>query len=435
MTLLTAKPQPTFESSGTSLGPALVHHILYQHLAQLQERVLLVDGDIVSLIDRLEIQNYEAGDLILPQGSRADCMGLVTQGQVGVYDPAADRNRLTAVLLPGGVFGESMLVEGAPSSHTYRALTDAQAGFLRRQDLLDVAGQRWRRLSVRVGRWARRLAAGATLLIVLGILWALPGARRAFALLPYSAGLWLGKQGCSGGASFVLSLAQKAATDWPAPHLARGNLYLASGRLREAETALQRALALNPKAAEAWNSMGLIHASRGDHRAATRSFQRALETDPGQSTVIANLGCSLQFEGKVEAALRQYALARSIGETEPAMLVNEAMAHYASADLPAAQETAQRALELDASLAPAYTLLAGVRLAEGQWLDAHLFLERALDLDAAYAPAHFLSGLLAKSQSLQQPAIDAFQRVLMSTRDPKTLEQARLHLAELYTGR
>jgi tetratricopeptide (TPR) repeat protein len=68
-----------------------------------------------------------------------------------------------------------------------------------------------------------------------------------------------------------------------------GNAYLVLDADAEAESAYQRALAINPGHAASLNNLGLLRARRGEREAALDCFRRAIRSDPGFSPALRNL--------------------------------------------------------------------------------------------------------------------------------------------------
>ena len=62
------------------------------------------------------------------------------------------------------------------------------------------------------------------------------------------------------------------------------------GLNEEARRALERALAVDPGAGEAWNLLGVVRQQLGDPRGAQRAFSSALEASPFLPPALANAG-------------------------------------------------------------------------------------------------------------------------------------------------
>lgn len=76
------------------------------------------------------------------------------------------------------------------------------------------------------------------------------------------------------------------------------------GRLPEAAERFRRALAVRPRFGEAWNNLGVTLAMQGQGEAAIEAFARATAADPTSAEARNNLGLALAGQGRVgEAAL------------------------------------------------------------------------------------------------------------------------------------
>lgn len=413
------------------LSPSQERQIVRHRLGLLPDRFHLSEADKARLSRRLITRRYAPGEIILRTGTRGDCLGLVTQGRVEAAPFPANGASPATQILPGDIFGEAMLATGQPCDRTLCAVIATRVQFLRRADLLAVAGQR-QPVRQTLNRKRRMLAVAVVLLLLVATLLALNPTRQALALLPYSAGLWLDRPGHCGPAETLWLAARLLAPGWAVPHLALGNLHFRQGQFEPAQRELERALALMPDLAEAHNSLGLLYTARDEQAAAIEAFRRALELEPGQATIEANLAFSLQLAEQEGEALRHYALARSLDKPRPLLLVNEAIAHFEIGDLPAAEAAAQQALEMDAGLAPAHAVLGAVDLRREDPQEASLSLAEAIRLEPGYAPAHFYLGLAYKSLEQPAAAILAFERARALLAEPLARSEAQRHLSELY---
>ncbi len=77
----------------------------------------------------------------------------------------------------------------------------------------------------------------------------------------------------------------------------------------EAASSYQRALALQPEFAEAYNNLGTVQCELGQPAEALTSCSRALQLQPGMPGVHGNLGNALRDLERPEEALAQYDLA------------------------------------------------------------------------------------------------------------------------------
>ena len=95
--------------------------------------------------------------------------------------------------------------------------------------------------------------------------------------------------------------------DYPGPYVNLGILYHRMNRLDEAEKALLKAVALNPKSAVAQNRLGMVYRERGRFNEALAAYKSAIAADEEYADAYLNLGILYDlylFEG--EKALQHY---------------------------------------------------------------------------------------------------------------------------------
>jgi tetratricopeptide (TPR) repeat protein len=416
------------------LGPAEAHDIVRQRLGRLARRWGLGSADVHRLARHMQTSRYARGEIILPRGVRADCLGLVVRGQVAVHVGEGASTRLVVVLLPGSTFGEMMLAEGRPSNATLQALSRCEIRFLRRTDLLALRGQA--RREAQTARLQGLVRVGAALLLVVAVMLALltlPAARQVMAVVPMGLGQWCYDRGhvsCAGGA---WQAAANLAPEDPRPLLALGTFYFEQGETAAAEHAFGTAGALAPDLPEVQNNLGLIYARQGEHEQAIVAFERALALDPGVAAIEHNLAYSLQALGRYELALEHYQAALALGEPQVDTLLNMAVAYYEAGQPTRARETAQEALAREEDLPAAYTVMAAVALELRQPDRALANLEQALYLDPGYEQAQVYLGLAYKALDQREAAILSFERALARADDGLVRARIREYLDELYS--
>lgn len=419
--------------ANSRLRPAEAHRIIRQRLEWLLVPRNLHPNDAHRLVRRMHLHMYGPGEIIVPSGVRADCLGLIVQGQVAVRSRARRSGRAEVILLPGSTFGEAMLAHGRPSSASLQALTRCEIWFLRRSDLETLAHHRrvaQRRAFVgKVGPWGALLAA-VCVLTVLAL--NLPPVRQAVALVPLGVGQWCSQEHydlCTEIAwtgSTILSPGD--ANSW----LALGTQYVGQGEVEGAERSFEQVLALAPESAEGYNNLGVIYARQGAHEQAIAAFEKALDLQPGTAAIEQNLALSLLVLQDFEGALSHYQAALALAEPTTGTLINAAIAYYEAGEPDKAVETAREALRRDENLAAAYTVLGAAALESSQPEDALADLQQAVALDGDYCQAQFYLGLAHKSLGQTAEAIVAFEQALSTAGDEETRVQIRRYLNELY---
>lgn len=424
---------PIDDLGASRLSPAEAHDVIRERLAYIAAQWHLEPVDTQYLARHLQARTYAPGEIIVPHGVRAGCLGLVVRGQVAVHVGQRASTRLVVVLLPGSAFGERMLARGDPSHATLQALTRCEIRFLRRTELQALSEERRaERQSAVLWHGIQATALVLVALLVLALALTLPPSRQALALAPMSLGQWCAKNDHDTCAWQAWRVAANLAPADPRPGLALGTYYFEHGSLAAAEQAFQAAQAVAPDSPEAYNNLGLIYARQGDHEQAIYAFERALELEPGIAATQHNLGLSLQATEQYSAALVHYQAALALDEPRASTLVNMAITYYEAGQLEKAVQLADKALRLDPDLAEAYTLLGAVALEERRPDSAVPDLKRAIVLDAGYGPAHFYLGLAYKSLNQPDEAVAAFEQALVTAGDEVLRVRIRRHLGELY---
>jgi len=105
-------------------------------------------------------------------------------------------------------------------------------------------------------------------------------------------------------------LLERAAALRPGYAEAWNNLGLAlapqPGRLPEAADAFRRALAVRPRFGEAWNNLGVALATQGQTDGALEAFAKATVADPSSAEARNNLGLALAGQGRVHEAAAEF---------------------------------------------------------------------------------------------------------------------------------
>lgn len=422
------------QATDNRLGPAEAHKIVRQKLGRLARRWRLSPADVHRLARQMQTSTYAPGEVILPRGVRAGCLGLIVRGQVAVHIGQRASTRLVVVLLPGSTFGEMMLAEGRPSNVTLQALSETEIRFLRRSDLLaSRTTYRSKLQAVRLQPLLRLGAASLLLLIIALVLLALPAVRQVVALAPMGLGQWCWEREHVACTRHAWQAAASLAPEVPGPLLAVGTFYFEQGETAAAERAFRAAGELAPDLPEVHNNMGLIYARQGDHERAIDQFARALELEPGVAAVEHNLADSLQAMNRYEQAMEHYRVALALGEPRVDTLLNLALACYQAGEFEQAKVAAEQAISHDGELPVAHTLLAAVALEFQRPETALAELEQAIYLDSNYEQAHFYMGLAYKALAEREAAAASFERALAYADDDVTRARIQRHLDELHS--
>jgi Flp pilus assembly protein TadD len=108
-------------------------------------------------------------------------------------------------------------------------------------------------------------------------------------------------------AELELELLIQDYASFPGPYVNLSILYRRDGRIDEAETALNQALAIAPDHPIAYSELGVLYRERGDFAEAEAAYKRAIAADPSYALARYNLGVLFDLYLQREAdALEQY---------------------------------------------------------------------------------------------------------------------------------
>jgi tetratricopeptide (TPR) repeat protein len=420
------------ETMGRRIGVTEAFDILGEQMQRLAPCDALLPVRPQTLAHQASIRTYDPGEVILRAGARADCLGLLVEGQAAAYHSGPGNAVPAAILLPGHSFGQEMLAHGRASSVTLQAIGRCEVWFVRRADLALWAGQHsaeWLAppLWVRLGQSALWLVVALAAILALG----LPSTRQALALVPMGFGQWCEGQQHDLCAVQAWTLAAALAPEETGLRLALGVHYAEQGQLAAAQRLFSAAEVWAPESAEIQNNLGYVHARQGELEPAVAAFLRALEVAPGVSAVEQNLGFSLQALGAYDEALTHYRAALAKGEPPASTLVNVAIAYYEAGQLAEADGAARKALAYDEVRVPAYTVLGAVALEQGQPEAALADLSLAVALNPGYAPAQLYLGLAYQALDRPTKAAAALETALAAIDDEGLRARIRLRLNEL----
>ncbi len=207
-----------------------------------------------------------------------------------------------------------------------------------------------------------------------------------------------------------------------------------SGDLRGAKTQFQRATQADPKAYQAYYSLGVVEERLNEISNAVSSYRQATVVVSDYEPAIAAYAILLAKSGKPDQAV-DYLNGRLAAMPKSAA-VTAAMAEVKSiqGDSGAAQRLAQEALKKNPDYAPAMITLSRDHY-RARRLDLALYtLKAILDGDGPENPprgknnadARLLRGLILKEQGNRPAAIEEFEKAIALRPD---LVEARVHLA------
>ncbi len=101
------------------------------------------------------------------------------------------------------------------------------------------------------------------------------------------------------------------------PYVNLGIIYSRSGRAKEAEQALRKAIELRPGNAAAYNELGILYRAKGRFEEAAEAYRQALKADPDYAFAHLNLGILLDiYLQRPQQALAHYQTYQKLQDKE-----------------------------------------------------------------------------------------------------------------------
>ena len=170
-----------------------------------------------------------------------------------------------------------------------------------------------------------------------------------------------------------------------AAHIAMGLASMEqSGRLKESESHLQKAIDLDPRNSAAHRWLGVLLAAKKDLAGAVKSLERAVTLDPKSWAALLDLGIVHYSAADYTKAVDAWNRARKLSEDNLRVLANLTAAYHMLDRYEDAASTIQRAIEIDPS-GQHYSNLGTLRFFQGRYAEAISPLEKAVE----YAPNRY----------------------------------------------
>lgn len=428
------------------LSWAEANDALRQQLRPLVSSPDLRPADAYRLTRTMRREAFASGQLILPAGAMADCLGLVVEGEVAVHTRSRVGPKPKALLGPGQAFGQGMLLDGRPCEAAFRSQTRCEIWFVHRSDLGTLLRTRStahgpvprkrpdpRGLPVR-RPWVRRSVALVVLCIASVLAASSSEGRQAVSVAPMGLGEWCSQRGYASCAEQAWELSATLAPDDANALIALGSLYAEQGDLSSARRTFEAAGALEPDSAEVWNNLGYLYAQEGNHDRATDAYRRASDLEPGVAETEYNLGLSLQALGQHEEAAARFESALALGAPPARTMSSVAIARLDGGQLELARAAARDALDLDGEHAPAYAVLGAAELAAGLPEGALPYLQQSITLDPDSAPPRAYRGLAYLQLGQTDEAKAEFLWALAAADDQAARTQIRQYVDRLAEG-
>jgi tetratricopeptide (TPR) repeat protein len=176
-------------------------------------------------------------------------------------------------------------------------------------------------------------------------------------------------------------------------HNSLGNALLAKYDLDGAIAAYRKAIDLNPRYAEAHSNLGNALVAKKDVDGAITACRTAIDLDPKLAKAHNNLGIALKTKGQVDDAIACY---RTAIDLDPKLAVahsNLGIGLLAKNDVDGAIAACRTAIDLDPKLANAHGALGDALLAKKDLDGAIAAYRKAIDLNPKHAETHCNLGI------------------------------------------
>ena len=157
-----------------------------------------------------------------------------------------------------------------------------------------------------------------------------------------------------------------------------GSALLLKGRVDEARSHYEQALAANPNYAEAHNNLGIISLRQGKTGDAIAHIERAVAINPQYAEAHSNLGNARFANGQIDEAIAQYKTALALNPDYHALYFNLGNALFAKGQIDAAITQYEHALAINPDNAEAYSNLGNALLTKRDPAEAIIQYEKAL---------------------------------------------------------
>ena len=200
---------------------------------------------------------------------------------------------------------------------------------------------------------------------------------------------------------------------WMAHHnLGASELNAPTGRLDEAIGHLHAALRLNPRYADAHNSLGVAMKQKGQLDEAARHYEEAIRLRPEFAAAHNNLGAVRYLQDKLDQAEAHYRKALELNARYPDAQRNLGLVLARSGRTAEALDHFRKSVELDPESAEAHANLGSLLFRLKLHQEGIPHLQQAIRLNPNHAAAHYeLANALQAANRLAE-AIAAYQRAL-----------------------
>jgi tetratricopeptide (TPR) repeat protein len=191
-----------------------------------------------------------------------------------------------------------------------------------------------------------------------------------------------------------------------------GVAYWHRNEYRNAITALERSITIDPQHSEAYGNLIEAYAETGEYAKAVDVFRKAVQLTPSSARLYRNIGKVCVKAADHPAAIAAFSKQVEFAAADPEAYFNLGLAHKSAGNLAAALDSFQKAVSLDPSYAEAFNTMGNTLLAMGQLPQAALAFQKAIALDPSSAEAYNnLGTYYSKINDLEQ-AVQMYEKAI-----------------------
>lgn len=221
------------------------------------------------------------------------------------------------------------------------------------------------------------------------------------------------------------SAAGKQTTPELAARLETAMIFQSDGRLDQAEAIYRDLLKSNPKHADVWHLLGLLHHGRGTLPEASECLKKAIVLNNKKPDYHTNLGVVLKIQGDLDAAEKAQRRALELRPDHASALNNLANILLMSDRADEAEEAYSTAIRSHPDYPEAWRNRANVRLLLGRVDEANRDCKHAISLKNDYVDAwHTLSRVLLRQGQLKEAEAANLSALKLSSKHYDSLYNA-----------
>jgi tetratricopeptide (TPR) repeat protein len=216
-----------------------------------------------------------------------------------------------------------------------------------------------------------------------------------------------------------------------------GYLFSLDNRYAEAQEALERALRLNPRLAEAWYNLGNIAFHKKSLKEALACYERAATSDPKMAAVYTQIGLTLIEMGNLSSAFKPLEKALELDSSEYLANLGLSELYRRSKDGSRALSEAKKALAVEPSDPNVHNILAIAYEFSRDFEKAERSYRQALEIDpkhrwAANNLGYLYEKLMKFDSRYKKQAMEAWRRrLLICSETGASIRGAVNHLLKL----